>query len=353
MIPVQLDNVIIAGKAYSVTHDALAVARMQRDLCVMGMVAAEAVRLAVNQKTLLRNIPIQELQRILISKKMLKESDLASDDYGFGCTPEEMARQVASAPDMDSALAGSAMLCLIPKEKALAAVEPYAASPNPAMHRLLCFLGHPKGVAQYLSSVEAALGENPLSKELFGGSATSHNLPDQGYAPVSALMLGALAAARETRVLTLLQKLAEKVNLEADELRSGWGYLYILAFGWERLASAQGVAGLKRVLGGALLQNRVVERTGDLRKCQAYVPERYAYLRMALSRALLRCGDPQGALELCAFLNEARVCFARAARAELVAAFGKDCGFDVGQWKQQIQEGGKKLKANPRTDSFL
>lgn len=352
MIPPALDNVIIAGKAYSVSHDALSTARMQRDLCVMGMVAGQAVRLAVDRRVLLRDIPIKELQATLIAKGMLKPDDVADDDFGFGLSPAEMARKVATTPNMDGNLAASAMLCLLPRAQAQAAMEPYAASDQPGVNRVLSFLGSRQGVDRYLEKVTQALNEPVLSLELFGGKATGHLMPDQGYAPTSALMLGSLAHARERRAVPLLAKLGSRVPCEPKSIRSTWGYFYSLACGFERLACPEGRAPLKRVLGEAMFADRTVSRDGDLRTCKDVPAERLTYLRLAFARALTRCGDPDGALALCGFLNEARVCYARAARAELAAASGQDFGFRAEEWRKWIQKNGATLKPNPLTTPF-
>jgi hypothetical protein len=353
MIPPALDNLIIAGKAYSVSHDALSTARMQRDLCVMGMVAGHAVRLAIDRQTLLRDIPIKELQGTLISKGMLKATDIADDDFGFGISPAQMANNIAATSDMDANLAPSAMLCLLPRAQALAALEPYANSDHDGINRVMSFLGSPKGMGRYLDLVTQALNAPVLSLELYGGKGASHSMPDQGYAPVSALMLGSLAQARERRAVPLLVKLAARVNCDPKNLRSTWGYFYSLACGFERLACVEGQAPLKRVLGDSLFADHTISRNGDLRACKNVPAERLTYLRLALARALTRCGDPEGALALCGFLNEARVCYARAARAELAAASGKDFGFRAGEWREWIQQNGAMLKPNPLTAPFV
>ncbi|RFC41665.1 MAG: Dehydrogenase (flavoprotein) [Verrucomicrobia bacterium] len=352
MIPVSLDNVIIAGKAYSVTHDALSAARMQRDLCVMGMVAGHAVRLAVDAGTLLRDIPVESLQKTLISKGMLKPLDLADDDFGFGLSPEEIAKKVASSNDMDACLPTSAMLCLLPRARALAALEPFAATPQPSVQRVLCFLGSPKGTDAYLQQVDQALRDTELSNELFGGVGTKHLMPDQGYAPVAALMLGSLCAVRDRRTVPLLAKLAERLALEPKDLRPGWGYFYSLACGFERLACLEGRRPLKQVLAAPFFADQIITRAEDMRGCQNTVGERVVYLQMALFRALTRCGDPEGALGLCLFLNEARVCLARAARAELVIATGQNFGFRAEAWREWIQKNAQALQVNPQTAKF-
>lgn len=352
MLPEGLDNLIIAGKAYSATHDALSAARMQRDLCVMGMVAAHAVDLAVRRSTLLRAIPIRELQQTLIAKGMLKEVDVAEDDLGFGMTPEEMARKVATKSTMDEALIPSAMLCLIPRETAVSALTPYLKTANSNIHRVGAYLCVPESMDRYVAEVERALKESALSAELFGGEGTKHLMPDQGYAPVSALMLGSLVHAREKRAVALLVQLAEKAEFKPDDLRSAWGYLYTLACGFERLACEEGRTALGKVLRAPLFENCLVQRASDLRACRDTLSERLAYLRMALSRALLRCGDAQGGLHLCEFLGEGRLCLARAARAELVAASGKDFGFRAEAWRNWFDKQAHTLRVNPLTQPF-
>jgi hypothetical protein len=352
MIPPALDNLIVVGKAYSVSHDALSTARMQRDLCVMGIVAGHALRLAVDRQVLLRDIPIKELQAQLIAKGLLQQEDIAEDDLGFGMSPAEMARKVATTSDMDASLAPSAMLCLLPRAQALAALEPFAKTKHEGINRVLSFLGASAGTDLYVAHVTRALGEPALSLELYGGKATGHIMPDQGYAPVAALMLGSLAQARDRRAVPLLSKLAERVPYDPEKLRSTWGYFYSLACGFERLACAEGRAPLKRALGEPLFADRTVSRSGDMRACKDVAAERLTYLRLALARALTRCGDPDGALALCGFLDEARVCYARAARAELAAATGRDFGFRTEEWRGWLRAHGATLQPNPLAPPF-
>ena len=91
---------------------------------------------------------------------------------------------------------------------------------------------------------------------------------------------------------------------------------------------------------------------GDLRACRNVPGERMAYLQMALSRALLRCGDAEGGVRLCEFLDEARVCLARAARSELAVATGRDFGFDAKAWLAWLAERGAEIRPNPLTKAF-
>jgi hypothetical protein len=350
LIPTALDNIIIAGKAYSATHDALALARMQSDLCAMGIAAAEAVHVAAVSDVLLRDIPIRKLQAVLVARQILKRDDIAEDDFGFPAPAHELAERVAASTTPDAALAESAMLCLVPREQALAALAPHTASTNPAVQRLLCFLSVPAGVAAYLAEARAALDAEHLDKVLCG--ATTHPMPDHGFAPRPALLLSCLAQARAPEATALLVKLADRMGAETGDINSDWGYLFTLACGFERLACAEGIAPLNEVLTLPILQHRIISRRDDLRKTADYLGERYAYLRMALARALTRCGSADGALALCDLLDESRVCLARAARAELAAATGQDLGFAADQWRIWIHQHGQTLKPNPLTVPF-
>jgi hypothetical protein len=352
LIPTALDNVIVAGKAYSVTHDALATARMQRDLCVMGLVVGEALRLAIDRKVLLRDIPVAQLQATLFAKGMLKPEDIAADDLGFGHTPAEIARKVIDTGDMDECLTASAMLCLLPPAQARALLEPHAGLDLHAVNRVLGFLGSPQGCDGLAHHVARALNEPELSKELFGGAGNKLSMPDQGYAPWTALRLHCLSQVRDRRAVALLARLSERVSFEPKDMNSSWGYFYSLACGFERLACAEARAPLQRVLQAPLFQGRLIARGADLRACRDTQAERFGYLRLALARALTRCGDPAGAMALCEFLNEARVCYARAARATLVAVTGKDYGFRAVEWRDWISRSGGNLKPVPLMTPF-
>ena len=352
LIPSAIDNVIVAGKSYSVSHDALATARMQRDLCVMGLIAGEALRLAIDRRVPVRDIPVAQLQATLIAKGMLKAEDIADDDLGFGTTPAEIARKVIGEGDLDECLTASAQLCLLPAAQVRAQLEPHTGPDKHAVNRVLGFLGSPRGLDGLAAQASRALDEPVLSQELFGGEGNKLSMPDQGYGPWTALRLHCLGQARDSRAVALLTRLAEKVSRDPGHLHSSWGYYYSLACGFERLACVEGRAPLRRVLQAALFQGQLVARIADLRTCRDTQSERLGYLRLALARALTRCGDPGGALILCEFLDEARVCYARAARAELAAASGQDFRFEARLWRAWLEKHGGLLRPNPLTKPF-
>ena len=345
MLPRGLDNLIIAGKAYSITNDALAMARMQRDMIAMGLVAGHAVAMVFSRGVPARAIPVGELQQLLLDKGVLRASDVAADDLGTDDPPEVLARRVAEAPTLEAALGDSAKLLLLRRDKALAALEPYAARMTSPLARLLCFLKHRAGIDHQLAELEEMLPDGRLPQELYIKGGTPHLLPDHGFAPLPALMMYNIARAGDARVLPLLGKVVERLNVDsAGNFNSLWGYAYALASSLERLAAPEGAALLKKAMAGKLFHDRLVTLRDDPRRCADITAERLGYLRLCMARALARCGDAAGCLELCSYLHEARVCYARCARAELAAVTGQDFSFNGFEWKSWIEANGNRLE---------
>jgi len=354
MIPRQIDNVIIAGKAYSITHDALAMARMQRDIFVMGLAAAQAMHLAIRDGSIPRNISIAELQTLLIKQGILKPEDIAADDVGLETSCEALAHDVAGASNLTDALIPSAQLLLADRDSAKAALDKYSHEISPPLARLFCFMGEKQGIDSLLSDLDKALAREELTPDLYiSERGTPHLLPDHGFAPLPALIINNLAQVRDRRLLARLEILVTKLDDVADRFNALWGYTYALAYALERLASPQGAPILKQALDKPFLKKPVVMRDHDPRRCADIKSERLIYLRLCLSRALARCGDVEGCLALCDFIEEARVCYARNAHQELIDVTRRDFGFDARKWKAWLADNGSDLTPTPVRERFF
>ena len=304
------------------------------------------------QGVLLRDIDVSVLQKTLIEKDILSADAMAADDYGFALDAKEVAAQVART-SIDKSLIPSAILALMPRAQAVAALEPYADTDNPAIRRLQSFFGIKAGVDSYVAEVSNNLSQPELTGKLFGDVSSGRMMPDQGFGPIPAVMLGNLISSRQPQVIPLLTKLANRLEIQESQLKSNWGYLYSLACGFERLPCAEGQAPLQRVLAQAAFADKIIGHDQAYRHCKDAAAERYTYLRMALSRALLRCGDPQGANELVRFLDEQRVFIARAARAELCEATRQDFGFNAAAWSAWLKDHSGQIQINPLTRRFV
>lgn len=76
LLPVGLDNVILAGRNMSATHEALASSRVQSHCMAMGQAAGIAAAMASEKKVLTREINMTELQNNLRSQNAIVAGDL-------------------------------------------------------------------------------------------------------------------------------------------------------------------------------------------------------------------------------------------------------------------------------------
>ncbi|GIQ63417.1 hypothetical protein PACILC2_19850 [Paenibacillus cisolokensis] len=65
MVPVGLDNLLVAGRAISATHVAMSSMRVQPTCYALGQAAGVAAALAIEENAAVADIPIPELHRRL------------------------------------------------------------------------------------------------------------------------------------------------------------------------------------------------------------------------------------------------------------------------------------------------
>ncbi|MDF2713906.1 MAG: hypothetical protein K0R28_831 [Paenibacillus sp.] len=76
-VPIEIDGLLIACRALSVNHDASGAVRMQPDMHAVGEVAGTAAALCLHTGRQPREVDVPELQRRLIKRGVLTESDLS------------------------------------------------------------------------------------------------------------------------------------------------------------------------------------------------------------------------------------------------------------------------------------
>jgi hypothetical protein len=75
LLPVGLDNVLVAGRCMSATHEALASARVQSHCMAQGQAAGVAAAMASEQGIMTREISVSKLQQILRSQNAIVAGD--------------------------------------------------------------------------------------------------------------------------------------------------------------------------------------------------------------------------------------------------------------------------------------
>ncbi|CAN7592365.1 FAD-dependent oxidoreductase [Paenibacillus sp. LjRoot56] len=75
LLPLGLENVLVAGRNISATHEALASLRVQSHCMAIGQAAGVAAALSAGQKIAAREVNVSELQRILRNQKAIVAGD--------------------------------------------------------------------------------------------------------------------------------------------------------------------------------------------------------------------------------------------------------------------------------------
>jgi hypothetical protein len=321
-------------------------ARMQRDLFVLGMVAAEAVELGRESACALGDIPINTLQDRLVELGALQPVDLAEDNLGFLDVPV-IVDALLQSKGLAEALEPSAQLLVIGKDRVLPILNSMGHAMSPALARLLCFWKEERGLDSVRSSVLEAVGAAELPSEFFSNGIKAHLLPDHGFAPMPVLQLNNLALAGDSSVADLLASVADRFETISGAYETLWAYAFGLAYAAERIASGELVDLVAKVLASPALDCKPVSADDDIRACADIELERRIYLRLCLTRALARCGSRQGVAGLIEYLDEARAAFAVSARDELEEITGEKYGYDRTCWHNWLTQNSSALSPAP------
>ncbi len=345
LVPAKLDGILVVGKAYSVTHDALSLARMQRDLMAMGGAAGLAAAKAVAAKRAVADVDIPDLQKGLIALGILRPADLAEPPAVGPNELDQLVRDLAadSLPLPGQVkLLGHGKAAIAPLRNALPAATDRGKA---ACAKALCFLGDPVGVPILLAELQRQLATDKLP----ASPRERHEAPDHGYAPDPAFLIRTIALARDRRLLPLLKPLALRIPLNPTKADDAFEYVFAICCACERLADASAIEALEALADKPGIKDSALPAGADPRKSANYVAERHAYLELCVGRALARCGSPRGCEILIAYLADPRGVLARSAHDELAGLAGRDLGFAPEPWRHWLAQAPRPLPPAPYT----
>lgn len=323
LLPRGLDNVLVACRAYAASHDALSLARMQRDMISLGASAGIAAALAAATDTSPARLDIMTLQAEWIRLGVLR----AADRRRYGRAPTAYTTADAER-DVRALLRRQAR-----SQRLLARLVRSPASLQPLRHafteargralktkiaRALCLLGDDTGVAFLLDTVAAQI-RNGLPRPR---RRTQTMPPEHGWAADPAYSLYALGlAGRGAEAAALLEKVALAVEDNAERFTSRqdsqFEYARTLCAVAERNPGPAMLPALEALLGKQCLRGLSLRFDADVRESVDSVLERRAYLELCLGRALARCGDRRGYAILLDYAHDIRGTLARSAEEEL------------------------------------
>lgn len=370
LLPVGLDNVIVAGKAFSATHDALAAPRMQPDMENLGGIAALAAAMSIQRGVRPRELPVRALQERLAAAGALPARILARELEPLSFTTAELDRKMARIdPDAplhrwsrmrnnrryDGRVDLADVMCAGPH------VVPYLearfARADGRMALLLAqalaVLGSRQGVDLLVKACLADLQGDRLPMQddviLYKGIP-----PDQNAAADVAFLIYSLGLARDRRALPVWARVIALMARETpadvmDKKRSAYYYVTAVCYGIERLADPACVALLRQLRRYAPFLRKQAAAPTAL--AVDYVDERLAYLELLIARCLARCGSPEGYLVLIDYLQDVRAVHAEHAHTELINVTGEDFGKDQALWSDWLERHGEALPCIPYAEA--
>ncbi len=338
---------MVVGKAYSVTHDALSLARMQRDLMAMGGVAGLAAALAVKQQAPVSQIDVTALRSQLVEHGILSEGEL--HDWGRPRKPLDEAgirEMVARLAEDRLDLSGKVTL-LMQGERVLPALRAGFSQTNSEQGRLeiaraLCYLEDTTGVPLLVERIR-----EQTAKELPAGKHMRHKYPDHGWAPDPVYLIYAVGLTRDPRLVPVLRSIAEKVVIRPDQIDASFEYVMAICQAAERSGATEIVPILENLAGRPGIEGSTLRYGEDPRKSVSIDEERRAYLELSIARALARCGSGQGYRVLIDYVDDMRGFLARSARDELAALVRRDLGNRRQAWLQWLEQNEPRLKPKP------
>ena len=353
VLPRGVKNLLIGCRAYSVSHDALALARMQRDMVSLGasvgIAAARSARTGVPPDEL----DVKELQAAWVKHGTLSRRDLKR--YGKESSPY---REEEAERDVQRLLSGSGKwqtpLARLMRPKCsigplLRAFETVTnQSTKVKIARALCYLGNTDAVPFLLGMIEKQV-ERGLPRAY---RPTLQYPPEHGWAPDPVYSLHAVGFAGCGRDAgPLMLKIASQIEDDAERFRtkkdSPFEYARAICAVAERNPVPEVLPALEALFQKACLGGQVVRYDDDMRLAGDTVLERLAYLELCVGRSLARCADRRGYDILLTYLDDVRGFLARSAEDELSDLLGEPPSRDKLGWQSLLEEKADDLGPMP------
>jgi len=350
LLPKSRENLLVIGKAYSITHDALSLARMQRDLMAMGGVAGLAAGSAVKEHRAVSQVDVASLQSQLVGREILSQADL-EDWRRTGSSLDEtgveqmITRLLAGKIDLPGkvALLMQGKQAQVALRLALDKAETEQAKVEIA--RALCYLKDATGVPILLEAIR-----QQTQKELPKAKDSPHKQPDHGWAPEPAYLIYAVGLTRDPRLVPVLESVAQKIVIAPNTIDAHFEYVMAICQAAERSGAKEMIPVLENLAKRPSLQGLTLRYGEDPRKSLSVDGERQAYLELSIGRALARCGSADGYRVLIRYLSDMRGFLARSAHDELTAIVGNDLGYRGEAWVQWLEREGSSLPSKPYRD---
>ena len=366
LIPRDVENVIVTGKALSTTHDSFPAIRMQHDLENLGGIAALAAVQAIDDQVLVRDIPIRKFQKKLVGLGFLPARMVDRIIKPRNYSKAELKEWIQQFdPDISLKSFGNTKMSEIrtsripfvevttsPAEVAVPVLEE-ALQANSGKMQLrialaLAMHGADSGALVIFQEIESQLSSVSLPKlkehiEHSGGRTRTP--PDQGAAPICANLIYALGMTRSELchfAIELVSEMFRAESVDDFQIKENGLFFYIDAVGYaaELTANRALIPSLQKLHANPFLNKRSLKSGIE----EHHVLERLSLMELILGRALARCGSGEGYEVLIDYLDDMRAVLAEFAHNALVKVSSQDYGKDKKAWKRWLSSHKNRLQ---------
>jgi len=289
LLPKGLEGVLVVGLGISMTRDASAIVRMQRDMHNQGYAAGVAAAMAVRAGCTPREIDVRDLQKHLVEIGSLPASVLTDAD-SFPLPATVVADAVAALGDASRSrdeVCRALAIVLSHRQAALPLLQATFRTSTGTIRleyaKVLGALGDTEPVGVLIDSLQQV---TDWDDKIFQGNMAEYaHLPT----PIDALIL-ALGAAGDARAVPAI--LAKLETLDASVTLS---HHRAVALALEQIGDPAAAEPLTRLLDKPGMSGHAMPELEPLYDRQRELRRREGPLReIVLARALYRCGDYEG-----------------------------------------------------------
>ncbi|UCC22494.1 MAG: FAD-dependent oxidoreductase, partial [Planctomycetota bacterium] len=357
IVPRKIENILVAGKAFSTNHESQATVRMQHDLENLGGIAALAAAQALDEGVPPRDINLKKLQKKLVNLELIpaevltreikqpKYSEKELEDFVGRFEPDRSLRSYS-----DTAMnqiwdrpIPFVEVCTSPPEKAIPVLEKALknSSGKKALRiaQALAMFGSESAAQTLFNEINRQLSDDklPLLDEAIRHAGGDRAPPGQAAMPLCANLIYALGMTRSRLNIPVAEKVAKLFRPEGpkDFYHQDLGLFYYVdavCYGAELLASRQAIPALKQLHNCRYLKNQSL-KTGIEPE---FILERRGLLELNLGRALARSGSTDGLNILIEYLDDMRAVLAEFAHTTLIKITNNDFGKDKTRWAAYV-----------------
>jgi flavin-dependent dehydrogenase len=368
IVPRNVENIIVAGKAISTTHDSFPAIRMQHDLENLGGIAALAAVEAIDDNVLARNIDIRKFQRKLIGKGLLPEAILEREIKERSYSSEEIKEWIKQFdPEVSLKSYGNTEMseirysrvpfvevCTSPPEIAIPALEEELTKSSGELQlriaRALAMLGSPSGAEIIFNEIDSQLKSSlPLLKQHVQHSGDNNRTPpDQGAAPVCANLIYALGMTRSELNLISIEIVSELFRADSiDDFKvkdkALFFYIDAVCYAADLIGNKMVISSLQKIHDNIFLNDRSLKEGIE----EDHVLERLSLMELILGRSLARSGSAEGYEILIEYLDDMRAVLAEFAHNALVKISDNDFGKVKDNWEKWLEDNRSELMPVP------